>query len=95
MKPKDLKLVVDLFLDDTPVLKTPDFSMLYDLFLGRDVKPLTAKNSGTIIELFLGYGLKQKMKAKDTKLMCDLFFDKTPVLTTPNFNFLYDIFLGC
>ena len=26
--------------------------------------------------------------------MCDLFFDKTPVMTTPNFNFLYDIFLG-
>ena len=94
MKPNYLKLVVDLFLDETPVFKTPDFNMLYDLFLGRDVKPLTAKNASTIVELFLGYGLKQKMQAKDTKLMCDLFYDKTPVLTTPNFNFLYDIFLG-
>ena len=64
MKPNDLKLVVDLFLDDTPVLKTPDFSMLYDLFLGRDVKPLTAKNASTIVELFLGYGVKPKMNIK-------------------------------
>jgi hypothetical protein len=34
------------------------------------------------------------MKAKDEKLLCDLFFNKSPVMTTPNFNFLYDIFLG-
>ena len=83
-----------MFFDKTPVFKSADFNMLYDLFLGKEVKPLTAKNSGTIIELFLGYGLKQKMQVKNTKLMCDLFFDKTPVLTTPNFNFLYEIFLG-
>ena len=65
MKSNDLKLVVDLFLDETPVFKTPDFNMLYDLFLGRDVKPLTAKNASTIVELFLGYGLKPKMNVKD------------------------------
>jgi hypothetical protein len=41
----------------------------------------------------LGYGKEKKMQAKDTKLMCDLFFDKTAVMTTPNFNMLYDIFL--
>jgi hypothetical protein len=65
MKPKDLKLVVDLFLDETPVFTTPDFNMLYDLFLGKDVKPLTAKNAGTIVDLFLSYGVKPKMNVKD------------------------------
>ena len=65
MKPNYLKLVVDLFLDETPVFTTPDFNMLYDLFLGKDVKPLTAKNAGTITNLFLGYGVKPKMNIKD------------------------------
>jgi len=53
---RDTKIVLDLFLDRTQVLKTADFNMLYDLFLGKDVKPLTAKNAGTIVDLFLGYG---------------------------------------
>jgi hypothetical protein len=65
MKPDNLKLVVDLFLDETPVFTTPDFNMLYDLFLGKDVKPLTAKNAGTIVDLFLSYGVKPKMNVKD------------------------------
>ena len=65
MKPNYLKLVVDLFLDETSVFTTPDFNMLYDLFLGKDVKPLTAKNAGTITNLFLGYGVKPKMNIKD------------------------------
>ena len=65
MKPKDLKLVIDLFLDETPVFTTPDFNMLYDLFLGKDVKPLTAKNAGRVTDLFLGYGVKPKMNFKD------------------------------
>ena len=65
MKPNYLKLVVDLFLDETLVFTTPDFNMLYDLFLGKDVKPLTAKNAGTITNLFLGYGVKPKMNIKD------------------------------
>ena len=62
---RDTKIVLDMFLDKTPVFKSADFNMLYDLFLGKEVKPLTAKNSGTIIELFLGYGLKQKMNIKN------------------------------
>ena len=53
---RDTKIVLDLFLDRTKVFKTADFNMLYDLFLGKDVKPLTAKNAGTIVDLFLGYG---------------------------------------
>jgi len=55
---------------------------------------LTAKEFGTIIDLFMGYSMKPKMQAKDSKLMCDLFLDKTPVITSPDFNILYDIFLG-
>ena len=62
---RDTKIVLDMFLDKTPVFKSANFNMLYDLFLGKEVKPLTAKNSGTIIELFLGYGLKQKMNIKN------------------------------
>lgn len=42
MNPKDLKLVMDLFLNETPVMPTTDFNMLYNLFLGQEVKPLTA-----------------------------------------------------
>jgi len=35
------------------------------------------------------------MQAKNaTKLMCDLFLDKSPVVTSADFNFIYDIFLG-
>jgi len=56
MSVRDTKIVVDLFLNKTPVFNTSDFNMLYDLFLGKDVKPLTAKNAGTIVDLFLGYG---------------------------------------
>ena len=62
---RDTKIVLDMFLDKTPVFKSANFNMLYDLFLGKEVKPLTAKNSGTISELFLGYGLKQKMNIKN------------------------------
>lgn len=47
-----------------------------------------------MIDLFFSYGKPVKMKTNESKLICDLFFDKTPVMTTPNFNFLYDIFLG-
>ncbi len=56
MSVRDTKLVLDLFLNKTPVFSTSDFNMLYDLFLGKDVKPLTAKNAGTIVDLFLGFG---------------------------------------
>ena len=94
MNQKDLKLITDLFLNDTPVMAVTDFNMLYDLFLGQEIKPLTAKEFGTIIDLFLGQGKEPKMQAKNTKLMCELFLDKTPVLSTPDFNILYDIFLG-
>jgi len=55
---------------------------------------LTEKNFGKIIDLFMGYGEETKLQAKNAKLVCDLFLDKTPVLSTPDFNILYDIFLG-
>jgi len=94
MQAKNAKLMCELFLDKTPVLSTPDFNILYDIFLGQELKPLTSKEFGTIIDLFLGQGKEPKMQAKNTKLMCDLFLDKTPVFSTPDFNILYDIFLG-
>ena len=56
MSVRDTKLVLDLFLDKKPVFKSSDFNMLYDLFLGKDVYPLTAKEFGTVANLFLGFG---------------------------------------
>jgi len=32
-----------LYMDKTPVLTTPDFNIIYDIFLGQESKPLTAK----------------------------------------------------
>ena len=59
-----------------------------------NLKLLTENNFGTIIDLFLGYGEKPKMQAKDTKLMCDLFLDKTAVFNTSDFNMVYELFMG-
>jgi len=84
----------ELFLDKTPVFSTPEFNILYDIFLGKELEPLTSKQFGTIINLFLGRNKEPELSAKNEKLMCDLFLDKTPVLSTPDFNILYDIFLG-
>ena len=61
---RDTKLVLDLFLDKKPVFKSSDFNMLYDLFLGKDVCPVTAKEFGTVADLFLGYGEEKKMQVK-------------------------------
>jgi len=88
-------MLCDLFLDKTPVVTSADFNFIYDIFLGQESKQLTAKEFGTISFLFLSYGKKPKsIAAKDAKMMKILFFDKTPVITTPDFNVLYDIFLG-
>ena len=65
MTVRDTKLFLDLFLNNTTVISTPDFNMLYDLFLGKNVKQFSAKNAGSIIDLFFGYGKKPTMKAKD------------------------------
>jgi hypothetical protein len=35
-----------------------------------------------------------KINARDTKLIVDLFLDKTPVLSTTDFNLVYDLFMG-
>ena len=35
-----------------------------------------------------------KMSVRDTKLMLDLFLNKTPVFNTSDFNMLYDLFMG-
>jgi hypothetical protein len=61
MSVRDTKVVLDLFLDNKPVFKTTDFNMLYDLFLVRDVKPLTSKTVGTIVDLFFGYSKHYKL----------------------------------
>jgi hypothetical protein len=34
MSVRDTKIIVDLFLNKTPVFNTSDFNMLYDLFMG-------------------------------------------------------------
>jgi len=52
-------------MDKTPVIKTPDFNVLYDIFLGQESKPLTPKEFGTVLDNFMGYGKKPKMQAKD------------------------------
>jgi hypothetical protein len=64
MSVRDTKLVLDLFLDKKPVFKSTDFNMLYDLFLSKDVYSLTAKEFGTVADLFLGYGQEKKMQVK-------------------------------
>jgi len=61
MSVRDTKVVLDLFLDNKPVFKTTDFNMLYDLFLGKDVKPLTPKTVVTIVDLFFGYNKQYKL----------------------------------
>ena len=35
----------------------------------------------------------QKMSVRDTKLVLDLFLNKTPVFNTSDFNMLYDLFM--
>jgi len=84
----------DLFMDKTPVITTPDFNIMYDIFLGQESKSLKAKQFSTILNFFTGYTEKPKVQAKDSKLMCDLFLDKTPVVSTLDFNVMYDIFMG-
>jgi hypothetical protein len=42
MSVRDTKLIVDLFLNDTTVVSTPDFNMLYDLFMVPPRKIMTA-----------------------------------------------------
>jgi len=49
------KLMSDLFMDKTPVITTPDFNVIYDIFLGHESKQLTAKQFGTVTDLFMGY----------------------------------------
>jgi hypothetical protein len=53
---RDTKIIVDLFLDKTPVLKSSDFNMLYDLFLAKEVKPITEGELVVFCDLFFGYG---------------------------------------
>jgi len=55
----------DLFMDKTPVITTPDFNVIYDIFLGQEIKPLTPKRFGTVVDLYLGYGKKPKIQAKE------------------------------
>ena len=45
-------------------------------------------------DLFFGPGKMPKMSVRDTKLMLDLFLNKTPVFNTSDFNMLYDLFMG-
>jgi hypothetical protein len=94
MNARGTKLIVDLFMDSTVVLSSPYFNMMYDIFMGQDVKPLTTKEFGMVSDLFFRFGKEKKMQVKDVKLVFDLFFSKTQVINTPDFNLLYDIFMG-
>ncbi len=69
----------DLFLSKTPVFIIPDFNMMYDIFMGKEVKLLSSKNFGKVLDLFFGPGKIQKMSVRDTKRVLDLFLNKTPV----------------
>jgi hypothetical protein len=68
--------------------------MLYDIFMGKEVKPLTAKLFSRVVDLFFDYGKQPKMNVRDTKLILDLYLDKTPVIKSPDFNMLYGLFMG-
>jgi len=47
----------DFFMDKTPVITTPDFNIIYDIFLGQELKQLNAKEFGTILDFwFISYG---------------------------------------
>ena len=94
MNVRDTKLVLELFLDRTQVIRTTDFNMLYDIFMGKEVKPLTARLLNQVVDLFFDYGKRPKMNVRDTKLILDLYFDKTQVIKSPDFNMLYDLFMG-
>jgi hypothetical protein len=45
-------------------------------------------------DLFFGPGKMPKMSVSDTKLMLDLFLNKTPVFNTSDFNMVYELFMG-
>ena len=47
-----------------------------------------------ISDLFFGPGKIPKMSVRDTKLVVNLFLDKTPVFSTADFNMVYDLFMG-
>ena len=47
-----------------------------------------------VCDLFFGPGKMPKMNVRDTKLVLDLFLDKTPVFSTSDFNMVYDLFMG-
>ena len=113
MSVRDTKLVLELFLDKTPVFNTFDFNMVYDLFMGYPpnkvlgamkaklknvVKPLLKvshpKNMILMCDLFFGPGKIPKLNVRDTKIVFDLFLDRTQVFKTVDFNMLYDLFMG-
>ena len=47
-----------------------------------------------VCDLFFGPGKMPKMSVRDTKLVVNLFLDKTPVFSTTDFNMVYDLFMG-
>jgi len=103
IKTNAFNMVYDIFMGTDPPKKKIDLKKIDRNKLALikkagkkytdNLKLLTENNFGTIIDLFLGYGEKPKMQAKDTKLMCDLFLDKTAVFNTSDFNMLYDLFM--
>jgi hypothetical protein len=55
------------------------------------VKP---KDIIMVCDLFFSPGKMPKMSVRDTKLVVDMFLDKTPVFSTTDFNMVYDLFMG-
>ncbi len=47
-----------------------------------------------VCDLFFSPGKMPKMSVRDTKLVVDMFLDKTPVFSTTDFNMVYDLFMG-
>jgi hypothetical protein len=47
-----------------------------------------------VCDLFFNPGKMPKMSVRDTKLVVDLFLDKTPVFSASDFNMVYDLFMG-
>jgi hypothetical protein len=47
-----------------------------------------------VCDLFFGPSKVPKMSARDSKLILDLFLDNAPVISTIDFNMVYDMFMA-
>lgn len=88
-------MVTDLFFSDDATLGSIGFQTLFDLFMGTEnMRKIKPKEITVVSDLYFNYGPKKELGTKDTKLMIELFLLDVAVLTTVDFNMVYDIFLG-